>query len=83
MSLYIDLQVNNDPITSIGITRISTGGTQPDSVNTYRWVHYHDQGQKTEGELQAQVRRWCYRPRTRRPRRHRRPVTSRHRRTTP
>jgi len=52
MSLYIDLQVNNDPITSVGITRISSGGTQPDSINTYRWVHYHDQGRKTEGHLE-------------------------------
>lgn len=50
MSLYVDLQVNNDPITSIGITRVSSGGSQPDSVNTYRWVHYYD-GRESVGHV--------------------------------
>ncbi|MDH6199223.1 hypothetical protein M2272_005891 [Mycobacterium frederiksbergense] len=49
MSVYVDMQINNDPLTSIGITRTSERGSQPDSVNTYRWVLYRDQSGKTEG----------------------------------
>lgn len=49
MSLYVDLQINNDPIASIGITRTTSNGSQPDSVNTYRWVQYREQGRKTVG----------------------------------
>jgi hypothetical protein len=49
VSVYVDVQVNNDPITSIGITRTTSGGSAPDSVNTYRWVVYRDQGRKTVG----------------------------------
>lgn len=49
MSVYVDVQVNNDPITSIGITRTTSAGTAPDSVNTYRWVVYREQGRQTVG----------------------------------
>lgn len=37
MSLYIDISVNADLIDAIGITRTTSGGTDPDSVNIYRW----------------------------------------------
>ncbi|GAS98844.1 Gp86 [Mycolicibacterium canariasense] len=49
MSVYVDVQVNNDPITSVGITRTTSAGSAPDSVNTYRWVVYREQGRKTVG----------------------------------
>ena len=38
MSLYVDLQVNNDPLTSLGITRTTDNGSRPDDINTYVWT---------------------------------------------
>ena len=52
MSVYVDIQINNDPITSIGITRTTSAGSAPDSVNTYRWVLYRDQGKRTVGVVE-------------------------------
>ena len=39
MSLYIDLSINDLQISGIAITRTTSHGSDPDSVNFYRW-HY-------------------------------------------
>lgn len=44
MSLYVELQINDVPIDSVAVTRTTSHGSQPDSVNWYRWVMYRGQG---------------------------------------
>ena len=52
MSLYVDMQIDDDTIHSVGVTRTTSHGSQPDSVNWYRWVMYRDQGKKTIGHVE-------------------------------
>lgn len=52
MSIYVDMHINDEPIGSlgsIGITRTTEHGSQPGSVNTYRWVIYRNRGRRTVG----------------------------------
>ena len=39
MSMYVDIAVNSELIAGVAITRTTSGGEQPDSINTYRWTH--------------------------------------------
>ncbi|MCG7592425.1 hypothetical protein [Mycobacterium sp. PSTR-4-N] len=39
MSLYVKLALNGDGIGDIAITRVTDVGSEPDSVNTYRWLY--------------------------------------------
>ena len=41
----MELQINDVTIRSVAVTRTTSHGSQPDSVNSYRWVMYRGQGQ--------------------------------------
>lgn len=40
MSLYVTLAINDDTIGTVAITRTTSHGEQPDSVNFYRWQYW-------------------------------------------
>lgn len=44
MGLYVMLEINDDRIGTIAVTRTTCIGEQSDSVNTYRWQYVRDDG---------------------------------------
>lgn len=44
MSLYIELQINADEIGAVEVRRTTDVGSEPDSINTYRWQYARDDG---------------------------------------
>jgi hypothetical protein len=53
VSLYIELNINGDPIGQVEITRQhDDNGTALDAVNTYQWSYTRDGNTHATGEVQ-------------------------------